>query len=373
MHLGPTAPKRSATFHIILEDKTVFSCTDRWHRLQSIRVLARIGAASIAAVMLILVPASLAQTKSKTPAKKTTPRTTAKKPAPSEITSVPDLPPFRADTRIYQARAQPGSYTALTDQVFKLTTANLDDEEKWVNAFAKVYPGFQFGLIQSAPLRVARSSKPTRLVLGNAMNRSLEVAAFGAFNEGDGKVPGTTAIVEVNLDFGRPEQLSLAIQTFALEEGKTYFFAVPHLKFNPSEYAAFLRPGFPATPFEGKDTFIIVAMSIQLNPAPPTAVRVIVDQAAQAFQASATKQVQPQVPLELTRAGLGGRVRAYVEVGPDGLVKHAMIVSSAFPEVNTQVLDAVRKWEFPLAEFATDKRPVASVLVFDFPVAPTTQ
>jgi hypothetical protein len=30
----------------------------------------------------------------------------------------------------------------MTDQVFKLTTANLDEEEKWCNAFAKVYPNF---------------------------------------------------------------------------------------------------------------------------------------------------------------------------------------------------------------------------------------
>jgi TonB family protein len=358
----------------------VFARTERWNLLQKSRVPARIGVAA-AGIILSLATSSLAQTRSKTTPTKTTPAKTAPaktgpktdaKQAPPE-TTIPDLPPFKADTRIYQARADIGAYTPMSDQVFKLTTANLDEEEKWLNAFGKVYPGFQFGLIQSAPLRVPRSSKPTRLVLGKAMNRTVEVAAYGAFNEGDGKVAGTTAVVEVNLDFGRPEQLSLGIQTFALEEGKTYFFAVPHLRFGPAEYAQFLRPGFPAERFSGKDTFIIVAMSIQLNPAPATGVRTLLDTAAETFQTSATKRVQPEMPHSLTAAGLGGRVRVYVEVGPDGRVKHAMIVSSAFPEINREVLEAARKWEFPLSEFSTDQRPVGSVLVFDFPVAPPTR
>jgi len=337
-----------------------------WNRLLGDRVVTAI----LGAVILIaLAPSLPAQTGSKT-TKKSPPKTTAKKPATTEITTTPDLPPFRAETRIYEARAPQGGYAPLTDQVFKLTTANLDEEEKWGNAFAKVYPNFQFGLIQSAPMRVTRTSKPARLVVGKAMDRSLELLAYGAFSEGDGKTPGTTLVVEVNLDFGRPEQVAVAIQTIALEEGKTYFFAVPNLKFSPGDYAKFLRPGFPAAPFNGKDTFIIVSMSIQLNPPAMNAVRIVAEPSAPEFQAKATKKVQPEVPASLTNAGLGGKVRVFVEVNPDGRVKHAIVVSSAFPEVNSIVLAAARQWEFPLTEFSTDPRPVGSVLTFDFPVPP---
>lgn len=283
---------------------------------------------------------------------------------------MPQLPAMLVDTRMYQARASMGGYSPLTSQTYKLSTANLTDEEKWVSGFAKVYPGFEFALLQSSLQRVQRSAKPARFVFGKAGQRSLEVLQYGAFNEGDGKVPGSTIVVEVNLDFGKPEALSLAIENIVVEDGKTYFFALPKLRFSPVEYVQFLRPGAPLKAFEGLDHYLIFAFSVQLNPS-ASASSSVDETRANELQTGATRKVQPEVPQALTKAGLGGSVRVHVEISRDGRVAHAYLLHSSFPEMNHVVLAAARQWEFSASQLGSGQGTLPSIIVFEFPPPPT--
>jgi len=275
--------------------------------------------------------------------------------------------PFFVTTRIYQLRAAPNAYSELNDQVFKLHTAGLTDEEKWITGFSKVLPGFEFALLNSSDLKIFRSSRPTRVVLGKSAGRTLEVLHYGAVSLGDGKTPGTTLVVEINLNFGKPEALSFGIQNLEVENGMTYFFTLPRLKFNADDYVKFLRPGVPVAAFEGKDCYLVFALSVELKP-PVATNRAFDEKQSIELQAAATRKVQPDVPDALTKAGLGGSVHAQVQISPEGQVTHAFVVNSSFPEMNETVLTAARQWEFPRTHFTQDRRPISAVLVFDFPV-----
>ncbi|MEP7270498.1 MAG: energy transducer TonB [Acidobacteriota bacterium] len=320
--------------------------------------------ALIGAALVFQSTMSLAQTRGKG-SRKAPAKPAAKAPPKSEITEVPDRPPFRVDARIYQARPIQQDAAPMSEQVFGLTTANLVDEEKWLSGFAKVYPGFQFALVQSAQLRVFRTAKPARLVIGRSADRALELLAYGAHSLGDGKIPGTTLITELNFEFGKPEAIAISIQNMEVEEGKTYFFAVPKLRLSPPDYVKFLRPGQPVRAFEGKDTFLIVSLSVQLNPT-ATANRNLDETSAAEFQTKALKKVEPDIPEELSKRGLSGKVRVVIEVAPSGQVTHAYILSSSYPEMNEAAINAARQWQFSPTEFAQDPRAIASVLVFDF-------
>ena len=309
---------------------------------------------------------AMAQKRPARPVKKTT------KAAPTEAVTkkkVDELlkAPLLVTTRIYQLRAPSNSYSELNDQVFRLHTAGLTDEEKWIRGFGKVLPGFEFALLSSSDLKVFRSSRPTRVVIGRSAGRTLEVLHYGAVSVGDGKTPGTSLTVEINLNFGRPEALSYAIQNLEVQDGMTYFFTVPRLRFNADDYVKFLRPGFPVSAFEGQDRYLVFAFSVGLDPPVETARRFDEKQSME-LQAAATRKVQPDVPPALTAAGLGGSVRAQVEISPQGQVTHALVVNSSFPEMNEIVLAAARQWEFGTTHFAQDPRPISAVLVFEFPV-----
>ncbi len=322
--------------------------------------------ALIFAVFLLQSTISVAQTRSKG-AGKTPAKPAAKVPPKDQVPDLSLVPPFRVDARIYQARSSRPD-AVVDDQVFRLTTANLLDEENWINAFAKVYPGFEFGLIQSAQLRVYRSAKPTRLTIGRSDDRVLELLTYGAHSLGDGTTPGTSLVAEVDMDFGTAAAVALSIQSLEVEEGKTYFFALSRFRLKPSEYVRLLRPGQPVRAFVGKDTFLVVSLSVQLNPA-AASTRNLDEARAAEMQASALKKVQPEIPAELRPAGLGGKVRVVIEVASSGRVTHAYILNSTYPEMNVAAINAARQWEFSTAEFAQDPRSIASVLVFDFPTA----
>jgi hypothetical protein len=62
-------------------------------------------------------------------------------------------------------RAKQGSYKDVTDQLFKLRTSSFTDEERIIANFAKVFPGFEFALLNSARLKVNRTSKGTTSIL----------------------------------------------------------------------------------------------------------------------------------------------------------------------------------------------------------------
>jgi TonB family protein len=273
--------------------------------------------------------------------------------------------PFDVMTRVYQMRARRGNYGDVTDQLFKLRTTNFTDEDKIIANFTKVYPGFEFALLKSATLKVYRTSKGTGLLLGRMSSRTLELLHYGASSPGTAGKPGTSLILEVNLTYGRPEALAYAVHAIEAEDGMTYFFTPPKLRFGASDYVSFLRAGAPVKAFESDDVYLVIAVSVVLTPKPSTARQFDDPQSAQ-LQAEASKKVMPEVTEALKSAGLKGKVTARVEVGPDGRVAHTTIANSTFPEMNGAVVSAAKQWEFPLKYFDADKRPIQALLQFDF-------
>ena len=273
--------------------------------------------------------------------------------------------PFMVTTRVYEMRAKPGSYKDVTDQLFKLRSTNFVDEEKIISNFAKVFPGFDFALLKSSRLRVNRTSKGTILNIGKNQNRSFDLVHSGANSPGVGNKPGTTLVIEANLTVGRPEAISYGIQTVEAEDGMTYFFSPPKLKFGPADYALFMRPGVPAKSFEGYDRFLVVAVSVELVEKQLPARSLDATQSVE-LQNAATKKVAPDVSADVRALGLKGKVSAQVEIGLDGRVTHAIIENSTLPEMNAAVIAAVRQWEFPTKSFEASKKPVKASLVFDF-------
>ena len=289
--------------------------------------------------------------------------------SPSLALAAQDNNPFQVTSRIYQARAKHGSYGEVNSQVFRLQTENLVDEEKWTNAFKKVYPEFDFALLQSTTQRVYRSSRATRVVLGSANNRTLEILQTGAYSYGDGKTSGTSLVLEFNLNTGRPEALTLNVQALEVADGMTYFFCVPKVQMTPTDYVNFIRPGAPREAFEGDDILFVFSFSVELKPG-PMATRVLDEPESESLISTATRKPIPEVPAELKQKRLSGTVRARVEITPEGRVSHAYVVSSSFPEMNTIVLKSAREWEFSSPLLTADKRPVSALLKFDYAPPP---
>ena len=202
--------------------------------------------------------------------------------------------PFDVTTRIYEMKAKQGSYKDVTDQLFKLRTSSFTDEERIISNFAKVFPGFDFALLNSARLKVNRTSKGTTLNLGKNQNRSMDIVHYGANSPGVGNKPGTSLIVEVNLTVGRPEAISYGMQTVEAEDGLTYFFSPTKLKFAPADYSTFLRPGIPAKTFEGYDRFIVIATSVDLTEKKVMTRNLDAKQSLD-LQGAATKKVMPEL------------------------------------------------------------------------------
>ena len=56
--------------------------------------------------------------------------------------------------------------------------------------------------------------------------------------------------------------------------------------------------------------------------------------------------VYPDYPEALRRTGAAGTVTVQVDIGADGKVKTASVVSSQLPDLNKATLDAVKMWTF---------------------------
>ena len=56
--------------------------------------------------------------------------------------------------------------------------------------------------------------------------------------------------------------------------------------------------------------------------------------------------VYPDYPEALRKKGAAGDIIIRVDIGPDGSVKIAAVASSQIPDLNSAVLQAVKKWSF---------------------------
>jgi hypothetical protein len=178
------------------------------------------------------------------------------------------LTPIYVSSRVFQLSAKKGSYKDLTDQVFRLRSAGLVDEEKWLNALKKVYPEFTPALLQTDTRRVFRTSRPGVLTFGQDSGRNLQVQLFGAQSAGDGVKPGTSLVTEVGLYFSNDrtsKPLTFAIQPLEVENGMTYFFASTGLRLSSKEYAGFIRKNASAAVFDNVDVFFVFAFSVELT------------------------------------------------------------------------------------------------------------
>ena len=177
--------------------------------------------------------------------------------------------PIYVTTRVFQVKAKQGSYEELNNQVFRMKTASLDQHEKWVRAFGKTYPGFETALLRTEEKKVFRSAKPTTLTLVKQQDgRAIEVQIFGAQSPGDGVKPGTSLIPEVALHFGNDRVLkpvTYAIQPMEVDGGMTYYFATNQMKLNAADYVKFVRPNTPIEAFDGADTYLVFAFSVELE------------------------------------------------------------------------------------------------------------
>jgi TonB family protein len=288
-----------------------------------------------------------------------------------------DTRPIYITTRIFQARVKDGTQPDLSDQVFKLTTASLNDYDKWVNGLQKAYPGAEVALLETYNHRIMRSPRGAVVTFGDAAGRKLQLMLSAATSVGDGVTPGQTIIPAVEVHFGNDMKyppLSLAILPFEAESGKTYFFLPPTLSLGAGDYAKFIRPASPAESLNGFKYFIIFALSIELEQ-PPKAPRAFDDKQSVALQAEATRKVEPEIPDKVRQTKLAGKVRVSVEISPEGRVTTANVVSSSVPELNKEVIAAARQWEFSKSLFAENKQPITGLLGFsvDTSAAPARQ
>ncbi len=285
----------------------------------------------------------------------------------SEQGEIP-LSPIFVTTRIFQLSAKKGSYQSVTDQVFRLKSAGLMDEEKWINAFKKVYPEFTAALLQTDTRRIFRTSRAAALTFGQEGGRSLQAQFFGAQSPGEGDKPGTTLATEVGLYFGsdrthRP--VTYALHPLEIESGMTYFYAVTNLQLSGKDYVSFIRKGAPAAAFGENDILFVFAFTVDLTTLEQPA-RLLNEQQSAALLNDPQKKVQPELPAALKQSGLGGKVLVRVEITPDGKVSRALTHSSTFPEMNREAVVAARQWEFSPTLFASDKTPISGLLTFDF-------
>ncbi|MEO6725736.1 MAG: energy transducer TonB [Blastocatellia bacterium] len=281
--------------------------------------------------------------------------------------------PIYVTVRVFQMKANRDSYPDLNDQVFKMSTASLSDHTQWMNAFKKSYPGFEIDLLRTEVKKVFRTSKPATVSLVKQQDgRDIEVQMFGAQSIGDGVIPGTTLVPEIGLHFGNDmvnKPVAFSVQPLEVESGKTYFYAVKTLKLRSSDYVKFVRPNTPPEYFDGNDLFLLFTFSVDLDKT-TTPARYYDERQSVEFQTQATKKTVPEVPAKWREAGLGGNVRVRVEISPEGQVTNANAYYSGFPEMNQQVIEATRQWEFPKSLFESDKAPITCFLMLSFPAQP---
>ena len=287
---------------------------------------------------------------------------------------VDPLAPIYVTSRVFQIAAPRGSYKEVTDQVFRMKTASLADEDKWLSAFKKTYPEFDAALLQTYTSRVFRTAKSAIITFGQWEGRTLQIQISAAHSYGDGVTPGTQVVPDIGLHFGNDRTnppITIAIAPLDAESGLTFFFATPKSLLAGKDYTGFIRHGAPETAFANTDVILVFAFSIELDrPAPGP--RLLNEQQSAALTKDAPKAPQPEVSEALKKTGLGGKVQVRVEIGPDGKVTRAITHSSTFPEMNGAAVTAARQWEFSPAIFASSKDPISALLTFEFAATPTT-
>lgn len=281
--------------------------------------------------------------------------------------------PIFVTARFFQLKAPAGSSRELTDQVFRMRTTSLVEDEKWIESFRKTYPGFDVALLSTEKRKVFRTSKPAGISFARQPDgRSLELLLYGAQSPGDGTTPGTSLIPDIGLHFGndvaRPP-ISYSIQPLDIESGMTYFFAISNLRFSQVDYVKFIRPSAKPDQFNGSEFFLLVAFSVDMDTTVEPE-RYVDERQSLELQKTAVKQAQPEIPAELSAAGFGGFIRVRVEIESTGKVTRAYVHSSSFPEINQQALSAARQWEFPDTLFAEDKKPITGFITFSIQARP---
>jgi TonB family protein len=270
-------------------------------------------------------------------------------------------------------KAKSGSYSELSDQVFRMSTDSLVEYAQWGNAFKKSYPGFEIDLLRTEAKKVFRTSKPTVISLVKQSDgRDIEIQMFGAQSIGDGVTPGTTLVPDIGIHFGNDvlnKPITFSAQPLEVESGKTYFYAVKTLKLRSGDYVKFVRPNTPPEFFDGNDLFLLFAFSVDLDKT-TTPARYYDERQSLEFQNQASKKVTPDVPANWREAGMGGNVRVRIEISPEGRITSTNIHYSGFPEMNQQAIEAAQQWEFPKSLFESDKTPITCFLTFSFPAQP---
>lgn len=281
--------------------------------------------------------------------------------------------PIFVTTRIFQIKAKRDSYPELNGQVFRMSTSSLVEHDQWMKTLKKTYPGFEIDVLRTETKKVFRSSKPTTISLvKQADGRDIEVQMFGAQSVGDGVTPGTTLIPEIALHFGNDlvnKPVSFMVQSVEVEHEKTYFFAVPNLKLRSADYVKFVRPNAQPEIYDGNDLYLLFAFSVEMDKQTLPA-RYFDERQSLEFQNQATKKVLPEIPAKWLGVGLSGNVRIRVEISPEGKITSTNVHYSGFPEMNQQVIEAARQWEFPKTLFESDKTPITCFLTFNFPAQP---
>lgn len=289
-------------------------------------------------------------------------------PAPAEQVTDFATRPIFLNVNLFQLEVDATSDPELTDQIFKMKTASLQEHEKWIRTFGKTYPGHPVSLLKLESRRVFRTSKPSLVSLTRQVDgRSMVLEINGAQSPGDGVTPGTSLVTILNLQFGNDQlvkPVTYSITPMEVEHGMTYFYLVKQLRLSGLDYVRFLRPNEAAENFATKNYYLIIAISVDLDqtPIPP---RYFDERQSASLQEQAAKKVELTVPEPVAKSGLSGLIRVRVDVAPDGKVSRANIAYSTLPEANQEAIAAARQWEFPVTLFASDQNPITTFITFN--------
>ena len=269
--------------------------------------------------------------------------------------------------RLFEASAPQSA--APSEQLFRMKTAVLTDDEKWCANLQKAYPEAEIRLLQTQHFRAFKSPKPSIVIIGESDQPHQELHLFTALGFGEGDKIVTMTVAEVNYYLGPKKQSSVpnavANQNFESTPGMTYFFTRQEMKLTAQQYSRLLRERNYDKSFEAKSHYLIVAISY--DDAPQAGTSFEIDK-ANALQAKATKKAEPQWPAEIKQKSLGGKIQVKAFLSEDGKVASATIWKSSLPEGNQAVLNAARQWEFPVSELAGMKPPAIALLSFSLPV-----
>jgi TonB family protein len=273
--------------------------------------------------------------------------------------------PVYLTARLFEVRV-PRGRDPLTNQVFRLRTAALTDDEKWLSNLKKAYPdATDAALLRTGQFRLFRRPRPGLLIVGDAKLPHLEVHFLVAQGLRDDDTINTTALSEVNFYAGAKSQnpipLSMASHGFEIEPGLTYFYTADGIKLKPETYTTYFREGNVAASDGSFDPYLVLALSSEETKHVPFTF----DETKSAtLQTKASRKAEPQWPEVVPKRSLFGKVQVRVELNAAGKVTTASIWASTLPEGNLAALEAARQWEFPSAELAGINAPASALLTF---------